>query len=73
MIQISGNLKVYVPFQSHMEPKQEGVRSEPQVLGFVGECHPIESAPSILEILETQSYFTTTLSLDKEVISVEAS
>ena len=56
-----------------MEPKQEQAVSEPQVLGFVGECRPIESAPSILEVLVTQSHFTFTLSLDKEVISVEAS
>ena len=73
MIQVSGNLKVYVPFQSHMEPKQEGAESEPQVLGFVGECRPIESTSSILEVTIPQSHFTSTVNLEMKIISVEAS
>lgn len=73
MIQISGNLKVHVPFQSHMNPKQNGIETEPQVLGFVGECRPIESTSSILEVSVPQSHFTSTISLDMKIISVEAS
>ena len=46
---------------------------EPLVIGFVGECHVIESVPSILEISVPCSSFIVMRSLDmKKVISVEA-
>ncbi len=73
MIQVSGNLKVHIPFQHLMEPKKNGTELQPQVLGFVGECQPIESTSSILEVSVPQSHFTSTMNLDMEIISVEAS
>ena len=75
MIQVSGNLKIFVPFQSEIESRKNGKKPQasPQVLGFVGECRPIESSSSILELSSPQSNFTSTISLDLKIISVEAS
>lgn len=67
MVQVTGNLKVQIlPSDSKMD---EEVKT---VVGFVGECRLIESTASILEISIPQSYFTTTISMDMKIVSVES-
>ena len=72
LVQVCGNLKVKLSPQTSMENGVMEVE-EPLVIGFVGECHVIESVPSIVEISVPCSSFIVTRSLDmKKVISVEA-
>ncbi len=67
MIQVTGNLKV----RSVDSGSKAGGSSDMEVVGFVGECRLIESTSSILELSIPQSYFTTTISLDMKIVSVE--
>jgi hypothetical protein len=47
---------------------------EPSVVGFIGECHVVESVASILEISIPHSTYTVTRTPDLEkIISIEAS
>ena len=66
MVQVTGNLKV--------RTADSGSDGDGQkvVIGFVGECRLIESTASILEISIPQSYFTTTISMDMKIVSVES-
>lgn len=68
MVQVTGNLKVQIPHSG--SGIEQGDRKE--VVGFVGECRLIESTASILEISIPQSYFTTTISMEMRIISVES-
>ena len=70
MVQVTGNLKVRIPDSS----SASGVDwdSQKAVIGFVGECRLIESTASILEISIPQSYFTTTVSMEMKIVSVES-
>lgn len=61
MVQVSGNLKMYVP-------KGE-VRPRP--LGLIAECRLIESSSSILEVSIPQSSFTSTTSMDLKILSLD--
>ena len=66
LVQVCGNLKVRLSPHTSTE---NGV----MVIGFVGECHVIDSVPSIVEISVPCSSFIITRSADmKKVISVEA-
>ena len=67
MVQVTGNLKVHI-----LDIGTELGQDDKQVVGFVGECRLIESTASILEISIPQSYFTTTISLDMKIVSVES-
>ena len=72
LVQVCGNLKVKL---SPEKTTSSGVMevSEPLVVGFVGECHIIESVPSILEFSVPCSSFVVTRSADmKKVISIDA-
>ena len=72
LVQVRGNLKVKL---SPEKTTSSGIIevSEPLVVGFVGECHIIESVPSIVEISVPCSFFVVTRSVDmKRVISVDA-
>ena len=72
LVQVCGNLKVRLSPQTSTESGVMEVH-EPLVIGFVGECHVIDSVPSIVEISVPCSSFIITRSADmKKVISVEA-
>ena len=70
LVHVSGNLKVKLP-PLRSTGKGEIELVEPSVLGFIGECHLIESNSSILEISITHSTFTMMKDLDSKMISVE--
>lgn len=74
MIQVTGNLKVRDPdpiFGS--SPSSSSAKEQrKEMVGFVGECRIIESTASILEITIPQSHFTTTVSMDMKIVSVES-
>ena len=72
IVRMCGTLKVQLsPSKTTSTGQLEFV--EPSVIGFIGECHIVESAASILEISIPYSTFTVTRTLDmKKVISVEA-
>ena len=87
MIQVTGNLKVREPESGELghtpSPPTTTLRTtistpppsppeRKEVVGFVGECRLIESTSSILEISIPQSYFTTTISMDMKIVSVES-
>ncbi len=67
MIQVTGNLKVRDP-----DPGDPSSAERKEVVGFVGECRLIESTASILEISIPQSHFTTTISMEMKIVSVES-
>lgn len=68
MVQVTGNLKVRIP-ESNSTTDWDKQKA---VIGFVGECRLIESTASILEISIPQSYFTTTVSMEMKIVSVES-
>ena len=70
---MQGNLKVQLsPSKTSSSGELEFI--EPKVIGFIGECHVVESVASILEISTPHSTFTVTHTHDLEkVISIEAS
>lgn len=68
MVQVTGNLKVHISDSDSQADRD----SQKSVIGFVGECRLIESTASILEISIPQSYFTTTISMDMKIVSVES-
>ena len=79
MIQVTGNLKVRNPDSSKPSPvsgsspsSSSAKEQRKETVGFVGECRLIESTASILEISIPQSHFTTTISMDMKIVSVES-
>ena len=70
---MQGNLKVQLS-PSKISSSGELEFIEPSVVGFIGECHVVESVASILEISIPHSTYTMTRSHDLlKIISVEAS
>ena len=71
VVRISGNLKLRLSISK--STTDSGVKFvEPSVLGFIGECHVIEYASSILEISIPCSSVTLNRSLDlKRIIAIE--
>ena len=63
---MSGNLKVKLP-------QANGDQTEPSVVGFVGECHVIDSTSSILEVSVSHSTFTMKKDADHKITYIEAS
>ena len=72
MVRISGNLKVKLPPLKSADRGKKIVVLEPLVIGFVGECHVIQSARLILELSLPHSTFTSTVTLNFKPLSIEA-
>ena len=70
MVQINGNLKVKLPPLKKTRVRVEAV--EPVVMGFVGECHVVLSATSVLELSLPHITFTSIFSLDFKTVCVES-
>ena len=72
MVRISGNLKVKLPPLKSADGERKIVVLEPLVIGFVGECHVIQSTRLILELSLPHSTFTSTVTLNFKPLSIEA-
>ena len=74
VVRISGNLKVMPPPAKTGDTADEQVEFvEPSVVGFVGECHVIESVPSILQISFSHSTFVMLKNDKHQMTYIEAS
>ena len=75
MVQVNGNLKVKLP-PSKITPSSSSCNGhlefvEPSVVGFIGECHRIDSGYSAMEAVLPLTSFTWTKTLDKKTISID--
>lgn len=69
---MNGNLKVKLPLSkiaTFCEGNLEFV--EPSVVGFIGECHRIDSGCSTLDVLLPLTSFSWTKTLDRNIISID--
>ena len=73
MVQVNGNLKVKLPPSKIPVLLSSGEMEfiEPSVVGFIGECHRIESDYSAMDVILPLTTFTWTKTLDKKLISVD--
>ena len=74
MVQVNGNLKVKLP-PSKIPPFCHGGQLEfvePSVVGFIGECHRIDSGCSAMDVVLPLTSFSWTKTLDRKLISCDA-
>ena len=73
-VQVNGNLKVKLPLLKISPSCRSGELEfvEPSVVGFIGECHRIDSSCSAMDVVLPLTSFRWTKTLDKKLISVDA-
>jgi hypothetical protein len=72
MVQVNGNLKVKLPpLKTPPSCRGEMEFVEPSVVGFIGECHRIDSDCSAMDVVFPLTSFSWTKTLDKKLISVD--
>ena len=76
MVQVSGNLKVKLP-PSKVPPSRHGTGGrlefvEPSVVGFICECHRIDSGCSAMDVVLPLTSFSWTRTLDTKLVSIDS-
>ena len=74
MVQVNGNLKVKLPPLKTPPSYHDGQLEfvEPSVVGFIGECHRINSGCSAMDVILPLTSFSWTRTLEGKFISVDA-
>ena len=73
MVQVNGNLKVKLPPSKILVSSSSGEMElvEPSVVGFIGECHRIESGCSAMDVVLPLTTFSWTKTLDNKLVSID--
>ena len=74
MVQVNGNLKVKLPplkTATSCSSDHELEFVQPSVVGFIGECHRVDSGCSAMDVVLPLTSFSWTKTLDKKLISVD--
>ena len=75
MIQVNGNLKVKLPpskTTTSCSSDHELEFVEPSVVGFIGECHRVDSGCSAMDVVLPLTSFSWTRTIDENLISIDA-
>ena len=73
MVQVNGNLKVKLPpSKTTTSCGGELEFVDPSVVGFIGECHRVDSGCSAVDVVLPLTTCSWTKTLDKKIISIDA-